>query len=121
MTSTAVLTDRKPNGGTVRITSPSYPPSADLQGKATELAGQVCSGRAWEFAEWSIAEERHVIPKDETNGNWVWYAGYGTYSASRAIPLKPDQVVELNSFAKATEAPRPFDAWSAVPIEEVSH
>ena len=94
MVSTAVLTDRNPNGGTVRITSPSYPPSAEVQGRATELVAQVCAGRSWKFVELSIANEQHRVPKDETNSNWVWWAGYGV-PAHKAAPLKPNQVTDI--------------------------
>ena len=94
MVSTAVLTDRNPNGGTVRITSPSYPPTVEVQGKAKELVGQVCAGRNWKFVELSIAKEEHRIPKDETNSDWVWWAGYGV-SAHKAAPLNSNQVTDI--------------------------
>lgn len=94
MVSTAVLKDRSPNGGTVRITSPSYPPSAEVQGKAKELVGQVCAGRNWKFVELSIDSEQNRIPKDDTNSDWVWWAGYGV-PAHKAAPLKPNQVTDI--------------------------
>jgi orotidine-5'-phosphate decarboxylase len=47
MTSTAVLQERKEDGGSVRIVCPGYPPDADTQAKASAEMAKVCDLKQW--------------------------------------------------------------------------
>lgn len=56
MTSTAVLQDRGPGGGTVRIVCPGYPPDADTQAKASTEMSKVCDPKAWKVVEVKLTD-----------------------------------------------------------------
>ena len=99
MTSTAVLQERRSDGGTVRIVCPGYPPDIDTQTQTKALIGQVCGDRSWKIVDMTITDIQKNPP--EKNSNWVWVAGYGG-PASKIPPKTPDQQVDLK-FACVSE------------------
>lgn len=92
MTSTAALQERGPDGGSVRILCPGYPPDTDTQGKAAaEMAG-ACGDRAWKVVGMDISE---AWPPRDPNADWAWAAGYGIFDFGKAPRGRPSQQVDL--------------------------
>ncbi len=104
--STASLVRREPPGGTVRITSETYPPDADVQLRAKELMVQACGGRAWRVVDIAVREASPGgASAEKDNSSWVWVAGYGG-PAGRIPPRIPGQVVDLVFVCTDAEAAR---------------
>ncbi len=75
MASTAVLQDRGPDGGTVRIVCPGYPPDADAQARASAEMAKVCDPRKWKVVAVDLTDVQG--PSSPPCGSGPCYSGPG--------------------------------------------
>jgi hypothetical protein len=72
--STVALQDRGPDGGTVRVMSPVYPPDADTRRKVSEEMVGACRPRRWKVVDIQMKEiptsgYAYSCPYDSCSGN----------------------------------------------------
>lgn len=78
MTSTAVLQDRGPGGGTVRIVCPGYPPDADTQAMASTEMAKVCEPKPWKVVNVALTDIQHPRHPECLRG-YPCYSGPGPW------------------------------------------
>lgn len=78
MTSTAVLQERVPDGGTVRIVCPGYPPDPDTQSKALAEIAKVCDPKPWKVVDVKLTDIQHPRHPECLRGD-PCYSGPGPW------------------------------------------